>query len=42
MSCVSDITITPPDGEAADFDRTVFTDFYERMIAAIRSADEDG
>lgn len=39
---VSDITITPSDGEAATFDRTLFTEFYERMIAAIRSADEDG
>ncbi len=38
----SDITLTPPDGDAAEFDRTLFTDFYERMIAAIRSADEDG
>jgi len=39
---VSDITITPPDGSAAEFDRTLFTEFYDRMIAAIRSADEDG
>lgn len=39
---VSDLTITPPDGEAAEFDRTLFTEFYERMIAAIRSVDEDG
>jgi endoglycosylceramidase len=38
----SDITITPPDGEAAEFDRTLFTEFYVRMIDAIRSVDEDG
>lgn len=38
----TDLTVTLPDSEAAEFDRTVFTDFYERMIAAIRSADEDG
>mgnify|MGYP001815874457 CR=1 FL=1 len=35
---VGDITITQPDGEAAEFDRTLFTEFYERMIAAIRNA----
>jgi endoglycosylceramidase len=39
---VSDITHTPPDGEAAEFDRTLFTDFYERMITAIRQVDQDG
>lgn len=39
---VGDVTVTQPDGEAAEFDRTLFTEFYERMIAAIRSADEDG
>ena len=38
----SDITITPDDGEAAEFDRTLFTEFYERMIAAIREVDQDG
>lgn len=38
----SDITFTPPDGEAAQFDRTLFTAFYERMISAIREVDEDG
>ena len=37
-----DITVTPPDGDAADFDRTLFTDFYRRMIAAIRAVDQDG
>jgi endoglycosylceramidase len=37
-----DISLTPPDGEAAEFDRTLFTDFYDRMIAAIREVDEDG
>jgi len=39
---VNDITHTPPDGEAAEFDRTLFTAFYERMIAAIRQVDQDG
>lgn len=38
----SDISFTPPDGEAAEFDRTLFTDFYVRMIAAIRRADQEG
>ena len=37
-----DITVTPPDSAAAEFDRTLFTEFYERMIAAIREVDEDG
>jgi endoglycosylceramidase len=37
-----DITITPDDGEAAEFDRTLFTEFYQRMIAAIREVDPDG
>ncbi len=38
----SDITLTAPDGEAAEFDRTLFTEFYERMIAAIREVDDNG
>jgi endoglycosylceramidase len=37
-----DINITPSDGEAAEFDRTLFTEFYQRMIAAIRTVDSDG
>ncbi|MGD8607978.1 MAG: cellulase family glycosylhydrolase [Myxococcales bacterium] len=38
----SDIRNTPPDGAAAEFDRTMFTDFYVRMIEAIRAVDPDG
>jgi len=38
----NDITLTPPDGPAAEFDRTLFTEFYERMIAAIREIDSEG
>lgn len=38
----SDIRDTPPDGAAAKFDRTLFTDFYVRMIGAIREVDPDG
>jgi endoglycosylceramidase len=37
-----DISLTPDDGEAAEFDRTLFTEFYERVITAIRGADQDG
>ena len=37
-----DFTYTPPDGPAADFDRTKFTDFYQRVIDAIREVDQDG
>ena len=39
---VGDITMTPDDGDAAEFDRTLFTEFYQRMIAAIRNVDPDG
>jgi len=39
---IGDVTITQPDGEAAEFDRTLFTEFYQRMIEAVRSVDEDG
>ncbi len=38
----SDITVTPNDGPAAEFDRTLFTEFYQRMISAIREVDQDG
>jgi endoglycosylceramidase len=38
----TDITLTPPNSAAAEFDRTLFTDFYRRMIAAIRAVDPDG
>jgi endoglycosylceramidase len=38
----SDIRDTPADGVAVQFDRTLFTDFYVRMIGAIREVDPDG
>ncbi len=38
----ADFSHTPPDGPAAEFDRTDLTDFYQRLINAIRGADEDG
>ena len=37
-----DFSLTPPDGDAANFDRTVFTEFYQRMINAIREVDDEG
>jgi TPR repeat protein len=37
-----DITVTLPEGAAADFDRKLCTDFYRRMIASIRAVDGDG
>lgn len=36
-----DFTMTPDDGPAADFDRTLLTDFYQRVIDAIREVDEE-
>jgi len=33
---------TPPDGPAAEFDRTLFTEFYQRMIERVRAVDPDG
>jgi endoglycosylceramidase len=33
---------TPDDGPAAEFDRTMLTDFYQRVINAIREVDEEG
>ena len=38
----ADFTYTPPDGPAAEFDRTKFADFYQRTINAIREVDEEG
>lgn len=37
-----EFSTTPPDGPAAEFDRTLFTDFYERMIDRLREIDPDG
>jgi endoglycosylceramidase len=39
---LADIGNTPSGGAAAEFDRTEFTDFYLRMIDAIRAVDPDG
>jgi endoglycosylceramidase len=36
-----DFANTPPDSPAAEFDRTKFADFYQRVINAIREVDED-
>lgn len=36
----ADFSSTSPDSAAADFDRTVFTDFYQRMVDAIREVDD--
>jgi endoglycosylceramidase len=36
-----DFTQTPPDGAAAEFDRTLLADFYQRVIDAIREVDSD-
>ena len=38
----ADINVTPSDGSAAEFDRTMLTDFYQRVINAIREVDEAG
>jgi endoglycosylceramidase len=38
----NDISLTRPDGAAAEFDSTLFTEFYERMIMAIREVDSEG
>lgn len=38
----ADFSLTPPDGPAAEFDRTVFTDFYQRVVDAVREVDQDG
>ncbi|NIA16679.1 MAG: cellulase family glycosylhydrolase, partial [Nitrospiraceae bacterium] len=37
----SEFSLTPPDGPAAEFDRTKLTQFYQRMVNAIRTVDED-
>jgi endoglycosylceramidase len=37
-----DFTYTPPDGAAAEFDRTKLTDFYQRVIDGIREVDDSG
>jgi endoglycosylceramidase len=39
---LADLTYTAPDSPAAEFDRTKLTDFYQRVINAIREVDEDG
>ena len=37
----ADFTVTPPDSPAAEFDRTLLADFYQRVIDAIREVDAD-
>jgi endoglycosylceramidase len=39
---LDEIFLTPSDGPAADFDRTRFTEFYQRMIDRTRQVDPDG